>query len=123
MTITIKVNGTFTQNPIYFGTASSSITLSLNLFINCAATISAVPNGVPPFLVSGLSLTAPYSVFLASSYTTNSNPSYCSLTYTFYDSSGNLLPGSSTLMSYNSLTGEFKIQSFSTNPTYGSGYF
>lgn len=52
----------------------------------------------------------PVSVFFANSYSATSNPSNCILKYILNDLSGNVL--TSTLMSLNSVTGEFKILNY-----------
>jgi hypothetical protein len=83
--------------------------------VDCTPSIS----GLTSISQLGASITIPYSVFVASSYSTANNPTYCQITsYTLYDSTGTSdLSSTISPFSFNTATGEFKISQFSgSNP-------
>jgi hypothetical protein len=64
-------------------------------------------------------LATPYSVFIASTYSTNNNPTYCQIkSYTLLDSTGTTdLSSTTSPYTFDTATGELKITAFSgTNP-------
>ena len=64
-------------------------------------------------------MATPYSVFFASAYSSNNNPTYCQIkSYTLLHSAGTTdLSSTTSPYSFDTTTGEFKITAFSgTNP-------
>jgi len=49
--------------------------------VDCGTPTITIASYQSTFTKTGIALTTPYSVFLASTYTTNSNPSQCTLSY------------------------------------------
>lgn len=73
--------------------------------VDCTPSISGLTN----IIRLGVFVTTPYSVFTASSYSTNNNPAFCHITsYSLYDQLGTTdLSSTTNPFQFNTATGEF----------------